>query len=131
MSEAVVDISKLSIDEELKKLDSTLWANQRIWFIERTAAGIWGVGVVKDLPESQWPEPEEGQQIEESGKWRTIAYRRHENLAKALRDTREDVEIRNAKQVADDEEADLAAEKQFTKPINPDPITGIAKALKD
>jgi hypothetical protein len=131
MSDAVVDISKLSIDEELSSLDAILWANQRIWLIERSEKGIWGIAIVKDLPESQWPEPIEGEPLSKSDTWVTIAYRRHENLAKAIRDVREDVIARNAKQVADDEEADLAAEKQFTKPINPDPITGIAKALKD
>lgn len=130
MSEAVVELSKLSIDEELKKLDETLWAFQRIWLIERSDKGIWGIAVVKDLPESEWPEPNENGYLAPSDKWQTIAYRRHENLAKAIHDVREDVAMRNAGIVAQQEAEDAAAESKFTTPINPDPVTKIAKALK-
>lgn len=131
MSESLVELGKLSVDQELASLEEALWATQRIWLIERSEKGIWGVAVVRDLPESEWPEPNENGFLDASAKWQTIAYRRHESLAKAIHDVREDVQIRNAKTVAEDEAADATAERQFTQPINPDPVTGIAKALKD
>jgi len=112
----------------MELLDRELRANQRIWLIERSKSGVWGVAVVRDLPESQWPEPNEYGVIPDSEKYQTIAYRRHECLAKALWDTREDLLLRNYND--DHESHDEEAEKRFTQPINPDPVTEIADLLK-
>lgn len=115
-----------TVDQELAHLDGVLRAYQRIWLIERSQAGVWGVAVVKDLPEHQWPEPDENGYIANSDKWITIAYRRDENLAKAIHDVTEDVQQRNEQ---DDQDAE--AEKSFVKPINPDPVSEIARVLKE
>jgi hypothetical protein len=130
MTEPVVDLSKLSIDEELVALDKSLWGNQRIWLIERSRQDVWGVAVVRDKPESEWGEPNYAGVIDDSSKWETIGYRRDGNLAKAIRDVRVDIEIRNAKEVDRDEESDAAAQDRFLQPINPDPITKISKKVK-
>ena len=109
-------IDELSIDAELKELDNVLLATQRIWLIERSESGVWGVGVVHDLPEHQWPNPEEiGRPIYSSDKFETIAYRRHENLAKAIHDTRVDLEFRNEKELSGIDELDLPVEAQVAE----------------
>ena len=106
-------IDELSIDSELKELDNVLLATQRIWLIERSESGVWGVGVVRDLPEHQWPNPEEIERpLYSSDKFETIAYRRHENLAKAIHDTRVDLELRNEKELADSDDLDLVKEPE-------------------
>lgn len=102
----------LSIEAELKELDNVLQATQRLWLIERSTSGVWGVGIVHDLPEHQWPSEEElDRPLYSSDKFVTIAYRRHENLAKAIHDARVDIVIRNEKQAAEtqdsEEESDL------------------------
>lgn len=130
MSDPVVDIGKMSIDEQLRALDESLWATQRIWLIERSNQGTWGVAVVRDKPESEWGEPNQNGVIEDSSKWETIGYRRDSNLAKAIHDVRVDIEIRNAKQAEADDELDAQAQDRFLQPINPDPTTKIAKELK-
>lgn len=115
-----------TVDEELVRLDGALHAYQRIWLIERSQAGIWGVAVVKDLPEHQWPKPDHNGHIANSDKWITIAYRRDADLAKAIHDVAEDVRLRN-----EHDEQDLEAEKAFVKPINPDPVSEIARVIKE
>ncbi|CAB4149309.1 hypothetical protein UFOVP529_87 [uncultured Caudovirales phage] len=120
MSDPVVDISKLLVDEELLTLEETMWATQRIWLIERSTAGVWGVAVVRDKPESEWGEPNPYGVIEDSSKWETIGYRRDPNLAKAIRDVRIDIEIRNAKEVEKDEELDSEAQDRFLQSIKPE-----------
>lgn len=129
MSQEVVHPVNLSLDEEMRLLDQELRAYQRIWLIERSQAGVWGIAIVKDLPEHQWPEPDENGHIAPSDKWLTIVYRRHEHLAKAIKDAREDLIIRNEKE--DQDSRDAEAEEKFVQPINPDPVTGIAQELKD
>jgi hypothetical protein len=122
-------IEALSVDAELKELDNILQATQRLWLIERSESGVWGVGIVHDLAEHQWPNEEElGRPIYSSDKFETIAYRRHENLAKAIYDARVDVQIRNENEATEAQDAE--AEEKFLQPINPDPITGIASKLK-
>jgi len=113
-TEVVLPVN-LSIDEELRLLDLELRAYQRIWLIERSDAGIWGVGIVKDLAESEWPVPQEGQELAKSDKWRTIVYRRHEYLAKAIKDSKDDLVLRNEK--ADQDSRDAEAEEEFVKSI--------------
>ena len=109
-------IDELSIDAELKELDNVLLATQRIWLIERSESGVWGVGVVRDLPEHQWPNPEEIERpLYSSDKFETIAYRRHENLAKAIHDTRVDLELRNEKELADSDDLGLVTEPEATE----------------
>ena len=109
-------IDELSIDAELKELDNVLLATQRIWLIERSESGVWGVGVVRDLPEHQWPKPEEIERpLYSSDKFETIAYRRHENLAKAIHDTRVDLELRNEKELADSDDLGLVTEPGATE----------------
>jgi hypothetical protein len=130
MSDPVVDISKLSIDQELSSLEETLWATQRIWLIERSNQGTWGVAIVRDKPESEWGEPNQSGVIEDSSKWETIGYRRDPNLAKAIHDVKVDIEIRNARQSDQDDQLDAEAQDRFLQPINPDPATKIAKELK-
>lgn len=115
-----------TVDEELVRLDGALHAYQRIWLIERSQAGIWGVAVVKDLAEHQWPKPDYKGYIANSDKWITIAYRRDADLAKAIHDVAEDVRLRN-----EHDEQDLEAEKAFVKPINPDPVSEIARVIKE
>lgn len=106
-------IDELSIDAELKELDNVLLATQRIWLIERSESGVWGVGVVRDLPEHQWPNPEELERpLYSSDKFETIAYRRHENLAKAIHDTRVDLELRNEKELAGFDEFEATVEPE-------------------
>ena len=106
-------IDELSIDAELKELDNVLLATQRIWLIERSESGVWGVGVVRDLPEHQWPNPEELERpLYSSDKFETIAYRRHENLAKAIHDTRVDLELRNERELAGSDDLDAAVENE-------------------
>jgi len=129
MSGAVVHFGNYSLDEEFDLLDRELRANQRIWLIERTKGGIWAVAVVRDLPEHQWPEPNQYGVVVDSDKWETIAYQRHECLAKAAHDVREDLVKRNERD--DQDSRDKVAEEKFVKPINPDPLTEIADALKD
>jgi hypothetical protein len=112
MNQGPVEFSSLSIDEELRLLESELHAFQRIWLIERTKSGVWGIAVIHDLPEHKWPAPNEHGYIPDSDKWETIAYRRHENLAKAIRDVREDIILRNNKEaeeslLVEKKEADL------------------------
>lgn len=114
------------VDQELAHIDGVLRAYQRIWLIERSQAGVWGVAVVKDLPEHQWPKPDENGYIANSDKWLTIAYRRDESLAKAIHDVAEDVRLRN-----EQDDRDAEAEKSFTKTINPDPVSEIARVLKE
>lgn len=129
MSSPVGHFGNFSLDAEFDLLDQELRAYQRIWLIERNPSGTWGVGIVKDLPESQWPKPEvEGGYIPESDKFKTIVYRRHECLAKALHDAREDLIIRNQKE--DQDALDAEAEEKFLQPINPDPVSKIADLLK-
>ena len=128
MSQEVVHPVNLSLDEEMRLLDQELRAYQRIWLIERSQAGVWGIAIVKDLPEHQWPEPDENGYLAPSDKWLTIAYRRHEHLAKAIKDAREDLVIRNEKE--DQESRDAGAEEKFLQHINPDPVTKIATELK-
>jgi hypothetical protein len=122
MTEPVVDLSKLSIDEELAALERSLWGNQRIWLIERSRQDVWGVAVVRDKPESEWGEPNYAGVIDDSSKWETIGYRRDANLAKAIRDVRVDIEIRNAKEVEKDEVADAAAQDRFLESIKPNTL---------
>lgn len=129
MSQEVVHPVNLSLDEEMRLLDQELRAYQRIWLIERSQAGVWGIAIVKDLPEHQWPEPDENGYLAPSDKWLTIVYRRHEHLAKAIKDAREDLIIRN--QNEDHESHDNEAEQKFAQPINPDPVTGIAAEIKN
>lgn len=129
MTQEVVHPVNLSLDEEMRLLDQELRAYQRIWLIERSQAGVWGVAIVKDLPEHQWPEPDENGNIAPSDKWLTIVYRRHEHLAKAVKDAREDLVIRNEKE--DQDSRDAGAEEKFVQPINPDPVTRIATELKN
>jgi len=106
-------IEELSIDAELKELDNVLLATPRIWLIERSESGVWGVGIVRDLPEHQWPNPEEiDRPIYSSDKFETIAYRRHENLAKAIHDTRVDLEFRNEKELSSPNELDSVTEAE-------------------
>lgn len=115
-----------TVDQELSHLDGELHAYQRIWLIERSQAGIWGAAVVKDLPEHQWPEPNQYGVVVDSDKWITIAYRRDADLAKAIHDVAEDVRLRN-----EHDDQDAEAEKAFIKPINPDPVSEIARVLKE
>lgn len=122
MTEPVVNLSKLSIDEELAALERSLWGNQRIWLIERSRQDVWGVAVVRDKPESEWGEPNYLGVIDDSSKWETIGYRRDANLAKAIRDVRVDIEIRNAKEVEKDEVADAAAQDRFLESIKPNTL---------
>jgi hypothetical protein len=104
---------ELSIDAELKELNNVLLATQRIWLIERSESGVWGVGVVRDLPEHQWPNPEELERpLYSSDKFETIAYRRHENLAKAIHDTRVDLELRNERELSGSDDLDAAVEAE-------------------
>jgi hypothetical protein len=128
MSSSVGHFGNFSLDEQLSLLDSELRAYQRIWLIERSKSGTWGIAVVKDLPEHQWPEPDEQGYLAESDKWKTIVYRRHECLAKAIHDAREDLVIRN--QMDDQDALDAEAEEKFLQPINPDPVSEIADLLK-
>lgn len=129
MSSPVVHFGNFSLDEQLDLLDRELRAYQRIWLIERNPSGTWGIALVKDLPESQWPKPEvEGGYIPESDKFKTIVYRRHECLAKAIHDAREDLIVRN--QLDDQDALDAVAEEKFLQPINPDPVSEIAESLK-
>lgn len=129
MSGSVVHFGNYSIDEQLELLDRDLRAYQRIWLIERSQEGMWGVAIVKDLPEHKWPEPNIYGVVTHSDKYQTIVYRRHECLAKALWDAREDLTIRNSND--DQEDHDAEAEKKFTQSINPDPTTEIADLLKN
>jgi len=129
MTSPVVHFGKYSIDEQLELLDRDLRAYQRIWLIERSPEGTWGVAIVKDLPKHQWPEPNEYGVVPHSDTYKCIVYRRHECLAKAIFEAREDLLIRNEKE--DQESHDAEAEKKFTQPINPDPVTEIAKTLKE
>lgn len=126
MTEEIVSTGCGGVDQELAHLEGILMGFQRIWLIERSQAGIWGIAVVKDLPEHQWPEPDENGYIANSDKWLTIAYRRDESLAKAIHDVAEDVHMRNEQDARDEE-----AEKGFTKPINPDPVSEMARVLKE
>ena len=122
MTEAVVDLSKLSIDEELAALEKSLWGNQRIWLIERSRQDVWGVAVVRDKPESEWGEANYAGVIDDSSKWETIGYRRDSSLAKAIRDVRVDIEIRNAKEIDKDDELDAAAQDRFLESIKPNTL---------
>lgn len=129
MSGAVVHFGNFSLDEELDLLDRELRAYQRIWLIERSKIGTWGIAVVRDLPEHQWPEANENGYIPDSSKYETIVYRRHECLAKAVHDARQDLIMRNE---GDDQESqDSEAEEKFLQPINPDPVSRMAADLKD
>lgn len=122
MSDPVVDISKMSVDEQLAALEEALWATQRIWLIERSNQGTWGVAIVRDKPESEWGEPNDKGVIEDSSKWETIGYRRDKNLAKAIHDVKVDIELRNAKQVEADDKSDAEAQDRFLQSIKPDTI---------
>lgn len=126
MAEEIVSTGCGGVDEELAHLEGVLRAYQRIWIIERSVSGAWGIAVVKDLPEHQWPEPDHNGYIADSDKWLTIAYRRDVSLAKAIHDVAEDIRLRN-----DQDDRDELAEKEFTKPINPDPTSEIARVLKE
>jgi hypothetical protein len=128
MTGPVVHFGNYSIDEQLELLDRDLRAYQRIWLIERSPEGVWGIAIVKDLPQHQWPEPNEYGVVPHSDTYQTIVYRRHECLAKAIWDAREDLLIRNEND--DHESHDAEAEEKFAQPINPDPVTGIADLLK-
>lgn len=84
-----------SVDQALEELHSAMAPDQRIWLIERSKYGHWGIAVVKDLAPEEWPEPDLFGVIPESDKWRTIAYRRHEDLGQAISDVAQEVKTYN------------------------------------
>jgi hypothetical protein len=55
MTGPVVHFGNYSIDEQLELLDRDLRAYQRIWLIERSPEGVWGIAIVKDLVMSALP----------------------------------------------------------------------------
>jgi hypothetical protein len=112
------------VDAALNELTAELLEDQRIWLIERSDSGFWGVAVIRDLLESEWVKPEDGSEVAHSDTYKAIAYRRDTDLAKAIRDVAEQLRALNQ------ERADTEAEEKFLQPINPDPVTGIAKELK-
>jgi len=111
-----------TIDEAVQLLEAELRVGQRIWIMERNKLGSWGVGVARDLPEMEWPEPNEHGVIPDSDRWMTFAYRREETLADALISVRNDVIEFNRTQ--DEKEAE---EKFLRESINPDYVRKIAK----
>jgi hypothetical protein len=113
-----------TLDEAMELLESELRVGQRIWIMERNKLGSWGVGVARDLPESEWPEPNEHGVTLDSDKWITFAYRREPTLIEALIAVRNDVIAWNA------DHDDKEAEEKFVQPINPDYISKIAKGSK-
>lgn len=84
-----------TIDQAFAELNEAMAPDQRVWLIERSKYGHWGVAVVRDLPPEEWPEPDLFGVIPESDKWRTISYRRHEDLAQAISDVAQEVRIYN------------------------------------
>ena len=85
-----------TIDQAFAELDEAMARDQRVWLIERSKYGYWGVAVVRDLPPEEWPEPDLFGVIPESDKWQTIAYRRHEDLAQAISDVATEVTAWNS-----------------------------------
>lgn len=111
-----------TIDEALELLEGELRENQRIWIIERNKLGAWGVGVARDLPESEWPEPNQYGVVPDSDRWLTFVYRREDTLAEAL------IKVRNDVIKFNHDQDDKVAEEKFLKDqINPDFVKKIAK----
>lgn len=111
-----------NIQEAFELLENELESDQRIWLMERNRSGSWGVAVVRDLPESEWPEPNEYGITPDSDRYITFAYRREETLLDAL------VKVRNDVVVWNQERRDKQAEEQFVKPITRDHVRDIANA---
>jgi hypothetical protein len=91
-----------TVDEAMGELEAAMNPDQRIWLMERSKAGYWGVAIVRDLPAEEWPEPDLFGVIPEADKFRAIAYRRHESLAQAISDVAREVRIYNSPELDPD-----------------------------
>ena len=112
------------VDEALNELSEEMLGDQRIWLIERSAAGFWGIAIVRDLPEDEWKIPSDGTPIPASDTYRAIAYRRDTDLAVAIRDVTVQLRSLNA------DRSDATAEAKFLQSIKEDQVSDAAKGLK-
>ena len=112
------------VDEALNELEQEMRDDQRIWLIERSAAGFWGIAIVRDLPEDEWKIPSDGTPIPASDTYRAVAYRRDTDLAVAIRDVTVQLRGLNA------DKSDATAEAKFLQSIKEDQVSDAAKELK-
>jgi hypothetical protein len=112
------------VDQALNELSEEMLEDQRIWLIERSAAGFWGIAIVRDLPEDEWKIPSDGTPIAASDTYRAVAYRRDLDLAVAVRDVAVQLRGLNA------DRSDASAEQKFLQSIKEDLVSDAAKELK-
>jgi|APGre2960657373_1045057.scaffolds.fasta_scaffold20944_3 hypothetical protein len=112
------------VDQALNELSEEMLEDQRVWIIERSASGFWGIAIVRDLPEDEWKIPSDGTPIVASDTYRAVAYRRDLDLAVAVRDVTVQLRGLNA------DRSDASAEQKFLQSIKEDLVSDAAKELK-